>query len=311
MSFFFMLGTSCFLGIVLGANDGGNVFGGAVATRFIRFRTAGILTFVFVVVGAILQGSKGIETLSGITLQNINSSILVGLVVSIVGFSLILLRQPISLSQAVVGGLIGLGLAQRHVQWQILGKVFLCWLLTPIGAGIVAILCYKILLAIFSSMKIGILTRETLIRRGLIFSGILGAYALGANNVANTVGMFAGAWEGLSNIELAFLGGISIGIGVLLFSKPIMMNIGERIVVLDGFSALVAVLSSGITVYIFSLVGVPVSMTQAIVGAIVGIGFHHGVHTLHFKVIKDILLCWLIAPIFCLILVSAGYAIFI
>ena len=306
-----MLGTSCFLGITLGANDGGNIFGTAVATRFIRFRTAAILTFIFVVIGAVLQGSKGIETLSEITPQNINSSILVGFVVSIVGFSLIILRQPISLSQAVVGGLIGLGLAQHNVQWQILGKVFLCWLLTPIGAGVIAVICYKILLTIFSSMEIGILTRETLIRRGLISSGILSAYALGANNVANTVGMFTGAWEGVSNIELTLLGGISIGIGVLLFSKPIMMNIGKRIVVLDGFSALVAVLSSGITVYIFSLIGVPVSMTQAIVGAIVGVGFHHGVHTLHFKVIKDILLCWFIAPILCLILTSSGYAIFI
>jgi PiT family inorganic phosphate transporter len=100
-------------------------------------------------------------------------------------------------------------------------------------------------------MEIGILTRETLIRRGLISSGILSAYALGANNVANTAGIFAGGLEGVSNIELAFLGSISIGIGALLFSKPIMMNIGKRIVVLDGFSALVAVLSSGITVYIF------------------------------------------------------------
>lgn len=311
MLHFLMLATSCFLGIVLGANDGGNVFGAAVATRFIRFRTAAILTFIFVVIGAVLQGSKGIETLSGITSQDINSSILVGLVVSIVGFSLIILRQPISLSQAVVGGLIGLGLAQHNLQWQILGKVFLCWFFTPIGAGVIAVICYKILLTIFSSMEIGILTRETLIRRGLIFSGILSAYALGANNVANTVGIFAGDWEGVSNIELAFLGSISIGIGALLFSKPIMMNIGKRIVVLDGFSALVAVLSSGITVYIFSLVGVPVSITQAIVGAIVGVGFYHGVHTLHFNVIKDILLCWFIAPTLCLILTSAGYAIFI
>lgn len=309
--FFLMLATSCFLGIVLGANDGGNVFGAAVATRFIRFRTAAILTFIFVVIGAVLQGSKGIETLSGITSQDINSSILVGLVVSIVGFSLIILRQPISLSQAVVGGLIGLGLAQHNLQWQILGKVFLCWFFTPIGAGVIAVICYKVLLTIFSSMEIGILTRETLIRRGLIFSGILSAFALGANNVANTVGIFAGDWEGVSNIELAFLGSISIGIGALLFSKPIMMNIGKRIVVLDGFSALVAVLSSGITVYIFSLVGVPVSITQAIVGAIVGVGFYHGVHTLHFNVIKDILLCWFIAPTLCLILTSAGYAIFI
>jgi len=190
-------------------------------------------------------------------------------------------------------------------------EVLICWAFTPLGAGVIAIICYKMMLALLSHVKIGILTREILIRRGLIISGIIGAYALGANNVANTVGMFAGTLPKLSNVELAFLGGLFIGVGVLLFSTPVIMNVGKGIVLLDGFSALVAVLSSGITVYIFSLIGVPVSTTQAIVGAIIGIGYHHGVHTLKFKVIRDILLSWLIAPITSLILVSAGYAIFI
>lgn len=303
--------TSALLGLTLGGNDAGNVFGTAVATRFIRFRTAGLLTFFFVIVGAVLQGSKGIDTLSGITTQNINTSILVGLVVSLVGFVLTVLGQPISLSQAVVGGLLGLGLTQNNVQWAMLWKVLICWAFTPLGAGMIAIICYKIMLISLSHVKVGILTRETFIRRGLIISGVVGAYALGANNVANTVGMFAGTIKGISNTELALLGGFFIGTGVLLFSKPVMMNIGKGIVLLDGFSALVVVLSSGITVYFFSLVGVPVSTTQAVVGAIIGVGFYHGVHTLRFKVIKDILLSWFVAPIVCLILTSAGYAIFL
>ncbi len=303
--------TSALLGMTLGGNDAGNVFGTAVATRFIRYRTACILTFIFVVIGAVLQGSRGIETLSGITTNNVSSSILVGLVVSIVAFILTILGQPISLSQAVVGGLVGLGLAQNEVQWKMLWKVLICWAFTPLGAGVIAVICYKAMLFIFSNMKIGILTRETLIRRGLIISGIIGAYALGANNVANTVGMFSGTISGFSDVELALLGGTFIGVGVLLFSKPVMMNVGKGIVLLDGFSALVVVLSSGVTVYVFSIVGVPVSTTQALVGAIVGIGFHHGVHTLKFKVVRDIVLSWLLAPISSLILVSAGYAIFL
>ncbi len=311
MGFILIFGVSALLGITLGANDAGNVFGTAVATRFVRYRTACVLTFIFVVIGAVLQGSKGIETLSGITPQNVNTSVLVGFVVGIVGFILSLLGQPISLSQAVVGGLIGLGLSQNKVEWEILWKVLICWAFTPLGAGIIAIICYKILFVFLSHLRMGILTRETLIRRGLLLSGVIGAYSLGANNVANTVGMFSGTIKDVSNMELALLGGVFIGIGVLLFSKPVMMNVGKGIVILDGFSAFVVVLSSSVTVYIFSLVGVPVSTTQAVVGAIVGIGIHHGVHTLQFKVIKDILLSWLVAPIACLVFVSAGYAIFI
>ncbi|HPP57871.1 MAG TPA: inorganic phosphate transporter [Candidatus Hydrogenedens sp.] len=305
------LATAGFLGLALGANDAGNVFGTAVATRFIRFRTAGIVTFIFVVIGAVLQGSKGIDTLSGITNQTVNTSILIGLVVAFVSFILTILGQPISLSQAVVGGILGLGLAQNNVQWHILEKVIICWIFTPLGSGFIAIVCYKLLFLIFAKIKVGILTRETIVRYGLLISGIMGAYALGANNVANTVGMFAGSWENISNTELSLLGGLFIGIGVILFSKSVMMSIGKGIVLLDGFSALVVVLSSGITVFIFSIIGVPVSSTQAVVGAIIGVGIHHGVHTLHPRMIKDIFLSWIIAPLSCLILTSSGYVIFI
>lgn len=300
-----------FLGITLGGNDAGNVFGTAVATRFISFRKAGILSFACIVLGATLQGHKGIETLSNITTQSVYTSIMIGWVVSIVSLVLTLLGLPISLSQSIIGALLGLGLAQRDVEWDLLKKVVICWLATPIGAGVIAILIYKLLLVGLSRVRIGILTRETIIRYGLIAVGMGGSYALGANNVANTVGIFPNTVQEISNVRLAMLGGISIGLGVILLSKPVMMKLGREIVALDGFSAFVAVLSSSISVYIFALIGVPVSTTQAIVGAIIGIGIHHGVHTLHFRVIRDILLSWFLAPLLCLILTSSFYAIFI
>lgn len=299
------------LGVTLGANDAGNIFGTAVATRFVKYRTAVMLTFVFVVIGSTLQGGKGIDTLKSLTNQNMNTSIMVGLVVAGVGLVFTYLGQPISLSQSVVGGLLGLGLSQKTVDIGVVEKIVVSWITAPFGACICALVLYKLFYLVISKLKIGILEREIFIKIGLVVAGIVGAYALGANNVANTVGMFAGTLKEDYNTYLALFGGLSIGIGVVLFSKRVMMNIGRGIVVLDGFSAFISVISSGITVYIFSIIGVPVSTTHTIVGAVVGVGIHHGFHTLRFKTIKDILLSWVLAPTICLILTSSGYSIFI
>ena len=56
-----------FLGWSLGANDAANCFGSAVASRMVRFWTAAGLCAVCVVLGALIEGRAGIETLKGLT----------------------------------------------------------------------------------------------------------------------------------------------------------------------------------------------------------------------------------------------------
>ena len=55
--FFFYLTSGLFLGWSLGANDAANIFGTAVGSKMIRFRTAAIIAGIFVIIGATLQGS--------------------------------------------------------------------------------------------------------------------------------------------------------------------------------------------------------------------------------------------------------------
>ena len=58
----FLLG-GLFLGWSLGANDAANVFGTAVGTRMVQFKTAAIVCSIFVILGAIISGSGTTETL--------------------------------------------------------------------------------------------------------------------------------------------------------------------------------------------------------------------------------------------------------
>ena len=196
------------------------------------------------------------------------------------------------------------------MNWTGLQKVLICWIATPLGAMIVACVVYVVLAAIIRYLPMSMLTRDKILWSGLLLVGTYGAYALGANNVANATGIFAGHIPGVTDQHLALLGGCAIAAGALTFSKRIMLAVGSGIMPLDAFTAFVAVGAMSITVHVFAFIGVPVSTSQAIVGAIIGIGVMRGVHAIRFKVLRNIACGWLFTPIVALILAAAGYAVF-
>jgi len=300
-----------FLGWTLGANDAANVFGTAVATRIIKFRSAALLCGAMALAGAVLQGAEGIHTLSSVTPQSLATAVIVSTSAALTGFGMTYLAIPVSMSQAVVGAILGIGLATRSTDYQPLVKVVLCWIGTPIGAMLLSILTYKTLSFFFRKVPMSMLTRDRLLWSGLVAAGMYGSYALGANNVANTVGMFSGLVPGLSDHLLTLVGGVAIALGVITYSKRVMLNVGSGLMRMDAFTALVAVVSMSLTVHLFALVGAPVSTSQGIVGAIIGIGLLRGAHVLHFRVLREIATGWILTPGISLILAAAGYAIFL
>jgi PiT family inorganic phosphate transporter len=198
------------------------------------------------------------------------------------------------------------------MDWSGLQKVVICWLATPIGAMLVAIILYLLLGFFLARCPMSILTRDKILWSGLILCGIYGSYALGANNVANVTGIFSGQFTsfGIGDHELALLGGASIALGAVTFGKPVMATVGTAIVPLNAFTGLAAVAAMAITVHFFAVVGVPVSTSQAIVGAIVGIGLMRGGASIRFRTIGRIAIGWISTPLAALILSAAGVAIF-
>lgn len=296
----FHISSSIFLGWALGSNDAANIFGTAVASRIIRYRTAIILAAIFVLLGAIMGGSKGIRVIGGLASQDLTSAFIISLAAGLTVTVMSILKLPVSTSQAVVGSIMGLSLFRdpSAIDWPVLIKIVICWMSTPLGAALIAFLLYPLLAFILDIFKFNIITRSTILRAGLIISGSYGAYALGANNVANVTGVFYGT--GLFNnntLILSLIGGASIALGVLTFSKNVMTTVGSRLVQLDAFSALIAVLALAITVHVYALIGVPVSTSQAIVGGVLGVGLFKGVKTINRKTLINIFFGWFSTPL--------------
>ena len=261
-----------FLGWSLGSNDSANVFGTAVATKMVRYSTAVVLCAVFIVLGAWMEGEAGFHRLSSLVEQNANEVFICSLASGLTVTFMTILTLPVSTSQAIVGGIFGVALASgQAVDLASFGKLIICWIGTPIGGFFIAMIVYWIARLILQSQKLNFFELDWLLRWGLILSGIYGSYALGANNVANVTGIYVGA--GILSVEQASLiGGLSIAAGVMTFSRNVMMTVGKGLIPLNGVGAFVAVLSHAIVVHLYAQIGVPVSTSQAIVGAVMGVG---------------------------------------
>ncbi len=294
-----------YLGWSLGANDAANIFGTAVSSKMVRFKTAILAASIFVILGSLIEGKSGIETISSISAMNLNKAAISSLAAAISVTIMTILKLPVSTSQAVVGSIIGVGIMQKNIELAGLNKILLCWIGTPIGACIISIILYLVLAKGLNRLRLSLWDYDFFMRSSLIIAGCYGAYALGANNVANVTAVFYGA--GLLSINSATaIGGASIALGILTFSRGVMNTVGKGIIKLDAYSALIVVLSNAITIHIYAIIGVPVSTSQAVVGSVLGIGLLKRAEALKRGPIIGVFSGWIATPI-----IAAFFSVFI
>ncbi len=285
-----------YLGWSVGANDASNIFGTAVATKMIRFSTAAGLGALFVLVGALAEGRAGMDTISKLTSFDLEAAVLSSLAAALTVTVLTVLKIPVSSSQAVLGAILGVGLFTGGVSGAGLSKVLLCWVGTPVGGLLFAMVLYLLLGPIFNLLSHQLVAYDIVLRAALVVVGCYGAYALGANNVANVTGVFVGA-DLLSPWAASLLGGLSIGVGIMTYSRRVMMTVGTSILRLNAYSAFIVVLSQAITVHLYAKVGVPVSSSQAVIGAVLGVGILKSVATVRYRALLHILIGWVATPL--------------
>ena len=284
-----------FLGWSLGSNDSANVFGTAVANNIIKFRTAVTILATLVLVGALAEGYKGFETLGKITSQTPITATVASFAAALTVTLMTYLGLPVSTSQAIVGAIIGIGIVNRNVNLSALPKIFSAWVLTPVGAAVISFLLYLGIRIIIKRYIKNQVLFDKFILVGFYLVGGYGAYALGANNVANVTGIYVSSGM-LTPFMGALLGGLSIGFGAITYSKNVMMTVGKKLLPLDYYSAFIAILAEAITVHIYAVIGIPVSTSQAIVGGVLGIGLVTGTRTINKRTLRNILFGWVGTP---------------
>jgi len=288
---------SAYLGWNIGANDAANCVGPAVGAGLISLRKGLLLVAASVFLGAILQGSKTIETISGIaSLGNLDLAVISVLVgASIVLFLLTLRGIPVSTTFVVLGAIVGISLLIGiPVNWAISTTIFIFGLLTPIVS-----LCFSYMIYRFiqnMNRRWPSVFRDNWIRLILLISCVFMAYSLGANNVGNAVGLLVEK-KLIMPIVGGFIGGFAIAIGALTMGKRVVLTVGKEISILDPLSAFAASMGAGICLYTLALLGIPTSSSFAIVGAVAGVGISHGTNLVNRQTIRKIIEHWFICPV--------------
>lgn len=326
---FLFLSSGLFLGWSLGANDAANVWGTAIGTKMVRFRTAALFASVFILIGAVVSGGGASHTLGRLgTITRLPGAFTVALAAAFSVYSMTKAALPVSTSQAIVGAIIGWNLfSQTHINIDALTKILSTWIFSPVLTAFFAFIFYFIVKAFLRFVKIHLIYQDLINRLLLILVGIFGSFSLGANNIANVMGVFVssieegGFWSDVSlfsifNLtvtqQLFALGGLAIGVGVFTYSKQVMLTVGSDIYTLNPITAFIVVLSSSIVLFLFASKGlqefliarnlpafplVPVSSSQSIVGGVIGIGFAKGGRNINFKVLGKISSGWILTPL--------------
>ena len=307
-----LLGAGVYVGWNIGANDTANCIGTSVGCGLISFKQAALLVMVFSLLGALLQGEHVMKTIGkGIVRQDLSHlAVIVALICS--GFFVTLatfFRIPTSTSQAVVGGVTGIGLALKaDINYAKLIIIAESWLVCPLLVMMLAFVLNYLLTLVLKRLRISALILQAMLGWLAILSACYVAYAMGANNAGNAVGPIANLEIFHPHILLG-IGGLAIAIGAVTYGKKVADTVGKGITPLDVQGAFAAQFSSAFGMHMFSMLGIPVSTSSAIVGAVVGVGLVKGARSISRRTVLTILIGWILTPALAAVTALVAYRI--
>lgn len=137
-----------------------------------------------------------------------------------------------------------------------------------------------------------------------ILSACFIAFAHGANDVANAIGPVAAVLDVIKNGAisdvamippwlLAF-GGLGIVVGLATWGWRVIETIGKKITELTPTRGFCAEFGAATTILVASKLGLPISTTHCLVGAVLGVGLARGIRALNLSILRDIVLSWVI-----------------
>ena len=277
---------------IIAANNSAGSIGTLYGSRIVSYYKSAIFAGFFIMMGAFLEGWKMAGAIGGGMVAaplSLQLSIMVLVSTTILLLIFTFLGIPLSASQIMVGSIIGvavyfaISINTIFVVW-----VTGAWILNLVASMLLAILVYFILT--LASRKRRIFGLSKFYTVSLFVSSGFIAYTLGAN----TIGLIASLNLSVYSVAIS---GISAFLGAILFSKRTVATVGRKIISLDPARAFSAQISGSIIVEMFTQIHLPVSITQAIVGGVIGTGLAKGKKELNTKTLKNLAISWLMVPL--------------
>ena len=153
------------------------------------------------------------------------------------------------------------------------------------------------------SLRYQLLFVERLFVPMVVITSCSVAFAHGANDVANAIGPLAAIAEIMEtggipqkvtiDLWILILGGIGIAIGLITLGHRVIRTVGTEITALTPTRGVAADIGATATVLVASRIGLPISTTHTLVGAVLGVGMARGISAVNVKIVKSIFSSWL------------------
>ncbi len=194
-------------------------------------------------------------------------------------------KAPISVAHVVAGGWLGVALNTYGLTvLPVLTNLVLAWMLTPIVSLFVGVVLY--LFIRHRTKNWSLLKLAWFNRTALLLASFFTSYSLGSNNV--------GLILGISGLEAHFLIIVVAGIliGSTFMSKRFVKAIGEDFLVIGPLGVLSSLLSGSFVVWTLTQLGYPASLTNGILGALVGVGLISRPRVMNVGKLYQIMFSW-------------------
>ncbi len=291
------LGLAAILSFIISANNSANSVGTLYGSRITRYTTAALYSGFLMALGTLLEGWKMSGAIGGGIVESpltLSMALMVLLTTAILMLLFTLLSIPLSSSQIMVGSIIGVSIASGlYVNFSFVSLIGVSWLLTFIFSMGLAYFFYALLYRFAPRM------RYLSISRFYTLSLLLGCAFISYTLGANTLGLVASMNPSPISLVLVAISSI---LGVYFMGKRTVRTAGKRIIRLDPPRAFSAQIAGAIVVEIFTQMHFPVSVTQAIIGGIIGTGLIKGYREMNKKLLMELGVSWIAAPVISLLL---------
>jgi inorganic phosphate transporter, PiT family len=304
-----------------GVHDAGNAIAAPVMTGALRPAPAVVLAAAFHIVGALVVGAAVAATIAGI-IDVPQDQVLVVIAAAVLGallWSLLTLwwGLPCSSGHCLVGALAGAAIAQggvHAVHWGGLDGIrpegvfgSLIWLLLSAALALpMAAIGIRLLRRLLARASRAV-TRP--VRYVEVAASASLAFAHGSNDAQKTMGLVTVALVAAGHLShfavplwVVVGSGLLLTLGTTLGGWRVVLTLGRRIYHLRSLDGLVSQGSSAVIVLAASLAGAPVSTTDVVAPAVIGVGSGERWHRVRWAVVREIALAWLVTLPVCALL---------
>ncbi|MFO1121038.1 MAG: inorganic phosphate transporter [Hyphomicrobiales bacterium] len=290
-----------------GLHDAANSIATVVSTRVLKPHYAVVWAAFFNFIAFLFFGLHVAKTVgSGIVSPNlVDDAVIFGALMGAISWNVItwMLGIPSSSSHALIGGIVGAGLAKAGfsaIMWSGLTKTVIAIFLSPATGFLLALLL--VLIVSWSFARATPAFADSTFRKLQLVSAALYSLGHGGNDAQKTMGIIAVLLfsHGLTGGEfyvpfwVVLSCQAAMGIGTLFGGWRIVHTMGSKITRLTPQQGFCAETAGAITLFGATYLGVPVSTTHTITGAIVGVGASRRLSAVRWNVAKGIVVAWFV-----------------